>query len=205
MQLPQDNQGLQHGSHGWDSSVLVLGWQRVQVQLREHQGLQAAASCTKAHPGLSQGTAEAKIYAFPPSAQQFHCTSHLAGENSTLVGQKVKKNPVSTFGRGKLPHNELLPLLPEMVDHVLCLHCELCAQGLQDLQLKAPAGLQAPEAAPCLGESRHSSGQHCPCQGKASSGTHPVPSAPCQGALLPAPAAELLSHTAFPAGQSCTP
>lgn len=33
VQLSQDSQGLQHSLHGWDSSVLVLGWHRVQVQL----------------------------------------------------------------------------------------------------------------------------------------------------------------------------
>lgn len=128
----------------------------------------------KAHPEVSQRHSRSRDLPLPrarapstPSAQQLYCMSHLAGENRHFSGaQRVKKKPsVSTFGRGKLPHNELLPLLPEMVDHVLCLHCELCAQSLQDLQLKAPAGLQAPEGAPCLvGNSKHSSGKGCPCQ-----------------------------------------
>lgn len=103
--------------------------------------------------------------------------SHLAGESRHFSKAKrvkeKREKPVSTFGMGKLPHNQLLPLLPELVDDALFLHCELLAQGLRDPQLKAPVGFHVPEAAPCLvGESKHSSGKCCPCQGKPSSAAY---------------------------------
>lgn len=136
----------------------------------------------KSHPGLSVPQKQQRS----PPPQGESSVQPLSPTWATLqveTGRKSETKAASTFGRGQLPHNELLPLLPEEVDHVLCLHRELCAQGLQDLQLKAPAGLQAPEAAPCLeGQTQQTQrGERCPCQGKPSLEPTESIHQPCQG------------------------
>lgn len=96
-----------------------------------------------------------------------------------------------------------------MIEHILCLHRQLCAQCLQDLQLKAFTGFQHFQAASCLAvKVKHKTWvtvapvtekdlvtfiesiyqQFCHMLKKS----------------LPFPVVELLQHTSSPAMQCCT-